>query len=516
MKAHLMYRDRDFDLGQEARPYEEALVADLELPTLFAAMSRGDTWLTEVVRKALLASSVEVDTILYRQDILKDCLRNEAAVREMYDLAVETIASVRKYYLGRLARYPGWVLHRSVEGMEMLVDMLRRLRGLADQHAAAFESEGFRALFAMLRGELGDDYFATVRHHLKQLKVHDRVFISAQLGEGTKGASYTLRREKAREGGWLTRIFATGPPAYSFQLPDRDEGGSRALSELRDRGINLVANALAQSTEHIVSFFNMLRTELAFYVGCLNLHGRLLVQGEPLCFPRPSVPAERRHSATGLYDVCLALKLGSRVIGNELQADDKDLVIVTGANQGGKSTFLRSIGLSQLMMQCGMFAPAQTFAANVCERIFTHYRREEDVAMKSGKFDEELSRMSSIIDGLVPNSLVLLNESFAATNEREGSEIARQVVTALIERHIKVVCVTHQYEFARRLYAEDVPGRLFLRAGRLPDGTRTFIVTQGQPLETSYGEDLYRQIFADDDGAHRSSGSLTTRGAASK
>lgn len=78
------------------------------------------------------------------------------------------------------------------------------------------------------------------------------------------------------------------------------------------------------------------------------------------------------------------MKLGRGVIGNDLKADGKDLVIITGANQGGKSTFLRGIGLAQLMMQCGMFVPAKTFSANTCERIFTHYKREEDAAMKAG------------------------------------------------------------------------------------------------------------------------------------
>ena len=178
-----------------------------------------------------------------------------------------------------------------------------------------------------------------------------------------------------------------------------------------------------------------------------------------------------------------------------MKADNKDLVIITGANQGGKSTFLRSVGLSQLMMQCGMFVPAKTFHADVCERIFTHYKREEDAAMKSGKFDEELGRMSGIVDNIVPNSLMLFNESFAATNEREGSEIARQIFTALLERGIKMFFVTHQYELAHGFHTRNLPTVLFLRAERQADGVRTFRITEGQPLQTSYGEDLYWWIF---------------------
>jgi DNA mismatch repair ATPase MutS len=347
----------------------------------------------------------------------------------------------------------------------------------------------------MLGEELADDYFETIRRHLKQLRFQHGVLVSAQLGAGNKGVNYVLRKPNPPQGNWMQRMVTAGPRAYSFQLAPRDDNGARALSTLRDRGINLVANALAQSTDHILSFFNMLRTELAFYVGCLNLHGRLAAQGGPVCFPEPAAPDERRYSASGLYDVCLALRLGAGVVGNEVEAGNKDLVIITGANQGGKSTLLRGIGLAQLMMQCGMFVPARTFHASVCERIFTHCKREEDVAMRSGKFDEELSRMSDIIDHVVPDSIVLFNESFAATNEREGSEVARQIVTALVEGRVKVFFVTHQYEFARGFHARNLPTVLFLRAERQADGARTFKITQGQPLQTSYGEDLYKRIF---------------------
>ena len=182
-------------------------------------------------------------------------------------------------------------------------------------------------------------------------------------------------------------------------------------------------------------------------------------------------------------------------MGNDLNADNKDLVIITGANQGGKSTFLRSIGLAELMMQCGMFVAAQSFCANVCNGLFTHYKREEDATMKSGKLDEELNRMSDIVDQITPNSMLLFSESFAATNEREGSEIARQIVCALLEKRIKVFLVTHLYEFAHGFYDKRMENAIFLRAERQPDGARTFKLSEGEPLQTSYGEDLYNKIF---------------------
>ena len=88
-----------------------------------------------------------------------------------------------------------------------------------------------------------------------------------QLGKGNKGQNYVLRKPHDDNRNWLTRLLAEKPPSYTFQLHPRDEAGHQALSALSDRGVNLVANALGQSTDHILSFFQMLRTELAFYMG---------------------------------------------------------------------------------------------------------------------------------------------------------------------------------------------------------------------------------------------------------
>jgi DNA mismatch repair ATPase MutS len=523
MKAFLLYKDQDFDLQRKLPSHEQALTQDLELNTLFNAMALGDKFLFEVTQKVILSGlDNDLDTILYRQNILKDCLKNAAIVREIYAIAVEAIASEKKVYFGFFSKSPYLILHRAIQVLQMFVGMLKKLKHIAAEHADKFESEGFTAFFAMLNKELSDEYFASIQNHLRELKFRGGVLISAELGKGNKGANYVLRKQDRKQSWlqwilaqmlpeleivqaieelvkrWIEQIFAQKPSAYTFYIADRDQSGARALSELNDRGINLVANALAQSTDHILSFFTMLRTELAFYVGSLNLHGQLARMGAPMSFPLPVAPGERRHSFNGLYDVCLALTMKQKIVGNDVDADHKNLVIITGANQGGKSTFLRSIGLAQLMMQCGMFVPAESFCANVCDGLFTHYRRKEDVTMSSGKLDEELSRMSDIVNNITSNPVVLFNESFAATNEREGSEIARQIICALVEKRIKVFFVTHLYEFAHGFYDKKMESAIFLRAERRADGGRTFRLIEGEPLPTSFGEDLYKKIFGTD------------------
>ena len=492
----LMYRYRDADLQQQLPPHRQALIQDLELDTLVHAMAGEDKLLRAVARKALLSGlDNDIDTILYRQQALKDCLKNVVIVRQLYGLTVETIEQTKRGWWELSSRYPSSLLYNSIELLEFLLGTLRKLRSIAEEHAGAFESEAFTTLFSLLKAKLGDEYLTHARSHLEQSKFRKGVLLSAELGEWNESANLVLRKPSDKNQNWLERVLGKSPPAYTFHLAERDQAGASILSNMRYRGISRVAVALAQSADHVLSFFRMLRTELAFYIGCLNLHDRLAGKGEPECCPTPTPAGERKHRFRGLFDVCLSLHMQERVAGNSADADNKNLILITGANQGGKSTFLRSIGLAQLMMQCGMFVGAEAFEAELCPALFTHFKREEDPTMKSGKFDEELARMSDIADHIVPNSMVLFNESFAATNEREGSEIGTQIVSALLEKRIKLFYVTHLYEFARGFFDKKSPDCMFLRAERKPDGTRTFKVLEGEPLETSYGSDLYHQPF---------------------
>lgn len=493
-----MHPERDFDLQQAAAPNGRELTEDLGLDALLAAMAGEDEFLLKVSRAALLAQArCDRGTILHRQAVLDDCLRNPQTVRALYGLAVEAFEDRRqRHYYGYLGRFPAGILSGAIGLMEFLVEILRKLRNIGGANAERFESPGFRALFAMLESELGETYLARVEEHLRELRFRHGLLLSSRVDpDAGPGTDHVLRMPSGSGGGWLRQLLRRKPPGYSFRLDERDEAGARMLSDLRSRGLNLVANALAQSTDHVLSFFEALRIELGFYVACMNLHARLQKLGLALCFPEPLAPGGRRLRFAGLRDPGMALCMASLPVGNTVDADGAALAVVTGPNQGGKSSFLRSVGAAQLMMESGMFVAAESFRGEISAGVFTHYKREEDELLESGKFDEELRRLSAIVEHLGSHALVLFNESFAATNEREGSEVSRQVVCALLEKRIRVVFVTHQYLFARAFIGRAGDDVLYLRAERLADGSRSFRLVEAAPLETSYGEDVYREVF---------------------
>ncbi len=498
MKPHLMYRDRDFTPDPPpAAALDRELERDLELDVVFRTMAGSDDFRFQIARRAILTAPRESrETMLYRQEILRDCLRNPERIQELYDLAVDAVEGPKRQWLGlHPSRHPGGVLYDAVRLLEASMNRLATLRRIAEKHRHAVHSEGLANFFAMLRRELAADYLAQVRDCLKQLKFRNGILLSARLGEGNQSDAYVLHPPPAPHRPWLPRFLNRHGPAYTFRIAERDAAGARILEEIRSRAINAAADAAARSAEHVLNFFSTLRTELAFYLGAVRLYRRLEAKGIPVCFPKPEPAETGKFTAAGLRDPALALTLDGPVIGNDVNADGKSLVVVTGANQGGKSTFLRAAGAAQLLMQAGMFVPAESFQSAVCSGLFTHWKREEDNAMESGKFDEELRRMSRIVDALAPHAMVLLNESFAATNEREGSEIAAQIVRAFLEHGVRVFFVTHFYEFAHAFWQKRRADSLFLRAERNAGGRRTFRILPGKPLRTSFAQDLYRRIF---------------------
>ncbi len=531
MRPRLLHHDRDlaFDGAPASRkrrapevPHSARVLAqDLELDTLVAAMARGDPFVGDVCERILLDPLVDPASIRYRQQVLRDCLAHPDVVRQLYALASSSIERARKVSWGFMPRRPEAIVRHSHDVFHTFLASFRLLRRLADEHAEHFAAPGFTAFFATIRRELDDAFLAEVEQHLHELRFEEGVWSSARLGSGNRGSDYVLRRPArpdlsawARLWRWWRRPSRNGVTTLTYRLHPRDEVGLRALSEVRDRALEGFANVLAQATDHVLGYFHALRAETAFYVGCLNLSERLRELGATTCMPEPRAWQEGARAGAGLFDPCLTLRVGHPVVDNDLAADGAGLVIITGANQGGKTTFLRSVGLAQLMMQSGLFVAARSYRASAATGVFTHFKREEDATMTSGKLDEELARMSLIADALTPGSLLLLNESFAATNEREGSEIARQIVQAVTEAGAQVCFVTHLTDFARDRFERDRRTTRFLRAERQPDGTRTFKLRAGAPERTSHGVDLYLTIFDGDDasaGPAAQDGAATTK-----
>jgi len=493
MRVWLLHPDRDFN-ALERLANADTVRKDLRLDLVFQAMSGGDEFLTSVAQMVVLGNVRDVATIRYRQEILQDCLAHPEMVQTLYDLAVRTLERRKGLYFGLSRSHPASTLQSAITLLDMLAEMLAELAAAVLAYRASCQSPGLLRFCDDIQQHLTEDYLRELHILLDELRFRRGMSMTAHLGPILKGSDYVV--EAVPAGGLLSRGWRGRAGRYQFTLADRDERGHAALADLIDGGLAPIAQVVAGAADHVLDFFSVLRTELAFYLGACHLHQAVVEAGVgELTFPTPLDISEWRLAATGLYDLALALDFGRPVVGNDLACDQMRLGIITGANEGGKSTFLRSVGIAQLMMQCGLFVPAQAFSANVAAGVFTHFTRQEDRGLSHGKLDEELERLDRIVDDLGPHALLLCNESFATTNAREGAELAREIILALVDAEIKVLFVTHVEEFARGVWDDERSDTVFLRAERLDDGTRTFRVLVGEPLATSFAADLYAYAF---------------------
>ena len=497
MKVHLLFADRDADLAATPADGADDLIADLDLEPVLEVM-QPDKRLATLCTAVLLNPLADPAQVAWRQHVAADALADPAGMRALFALAGRALESQNSIWM-YAGRTSDSLLSRSIHGLQALLPFLRELAGLAAQRLPLSHSEGLTQLYRRLIEELDYTYLSQMAELVSQLEFPQGVVSRARLDEsGLLGSLELLAPESARRP-WWSKLGLFPPGAGRFTIAERDEAGAKAIGAMREHAIHDVAATVGRANAHVVGFFRQLRWETGFYVGAIQLHELLSQLGVPVCWPVPA--AERLTlTATELSCLSLAVRSGAAPVPNDLPGPHLDLGILSGANQGGKTTFLRSIGCAQLLLQAGLFVPARAYRSVLAPAVHTHFRRAEDDDLASGKLEEELLRMSRIVDRCRPGDLLLMNESFASTDEVEGTYIAADILDALLEHGVRILLVTNFHLLARHYLAR--PGTTFLMAERLADGTRSHRLLPGRP-SSSHGADIYHQIFGPDPAGSR-------------
>ena len=493
MRVNLLFPDQGLTVFKRNGNSHAAVVEDLDLETIFATMSKGDELIEQVVRSVFLERNVPVEVILFRQQVLQDVLSKPETFRKIYEIASEAGQAERKVYGGLFARTPSARLFRSVRVLNVYLELLRELTATVLKTGGRMSSEGMSTFENTVIDNLNEQYLASVEEQLKYLTFPDGVLLGAKLAQSGEGSGYRLLRRNDGYKKWWDRV-SPRTNRQTFRIAPRDESGGRILAEIQDQGVFEAAEMVHSAAQHIKGFFAALRSEMAFYMGCLNCYEAIVPLNAPICWPIPLEPGEGVLRFSGHWATSLALRTGMPTVANDLGVDGVLRVVITGANSGGKSTWLRSVGQSMLMMQAGMFVLADSFAASIFDGLYTHFSRGEDQNLLGGRLDEELSRLSGVVDEISPDSILLMNESFSSTNELEGSAVAEEVLGALSEAGVRCFLVTHIHQLAADLGASAQKGDRFLIAERSADACRTYRILVGEPQATSFAYDLYRKI----------------------
>lgn len=500
MRVHLMSPDSDFEVpGLDRRALPDPLawhvadmMQDLQVDVVLDAMAAGDDTIRSVCRTALLEPPARPEDIAYRSAVLADFQARPQLLAQLYRIATGALQRPRSLWLISNGR-PESLLRKSQTLLTHMAEGLDQLRPLVDAELADVSSPGLKGFAATIRDNLPDDYMADLHATLEVLDRRSGVLMLAGIGPDG-GVARPDPRVIGTVGRFFHRLGLEGRTG-TWTLPDRDEAGAQAMQALRDRALRTVARAAEQASIHVRSFFSCLRDETAFYLGCLNLRSRLEAAGMPVAIAQVAGAGGDVFGAESLYDPGLVLRTGGGVVGNDVDTGSRGLLVVTGANHGGKTTLLRSIGLAQLLADAGAYVPAARMSVSQARGVYTHWQREEDQAMKHGKLDEELSRIGRLAEVMRPGSLLLSNESFASTNEAEGSQIGLEAIRGFVAAGVRVAAVTHLYDLAETICTSGEPAAVFLRAERGENGERSYRIPAGPPLPTAYARDFYRREF---------------------
>lgn len=486
MNVYLLLQNSDFNLEELTHDEVEPLNSDLSLDIIFKNMANGDDVIYDVARKVMFRYLTDTSEIRYRQEILNDAIAKSKEFKKLYEISAGALESTKKQDYWLSSQILTTRFSSAVSVLEGFIPYLQELRKFADHNAKAFSSRGMNRLLSEIRSEIDDDFIRKAKELVSELEFKDGMFLGLTFDNDAALTGYHLLRRTADDNKIKWKM------APKLTLSVNDESGGEDIADRTNLALNQSVDTLAGAAGNVRNFLYRLRAETGFFIGILNLLEKLKAKGISCCIPLLS-DSKQRH-ISGLSEATVVLS-GENAVNNDIESEGKTLYIITGANQGGKSTFLRSIGQAQIMAQCGCFVMAAHFESHVVSGIFSHFSKLEDRTMKSGKLDEELLRMSGIADRIRSNALILFNESFQSTNEREGSEICREIINALVEDDIEVFFVTHFFTFAENVLENHKIESVFLKAERMTGGQRTFKIVSGLPEETAYGRDLYDSIF---------------------
>ena len=286
----------------------------------------------------------------------------------------------------------------------------------------------------------------------------------------------------------------------------QSENQKLALSHAFNSAIHDVYKASLRSWKKIVQayvlenteFLLNLMPEFEFLVRGTAMLKALRQKGCALTLPQICPMNERAFAAKGLYNPCVALKIEDEIVSNDVIFDEKaSIYVLTGPNRGGKSVITCAVGLAQVMLQLGMYVPAEEASLSPVDGIYTHFPTGAEDTIDKGRLGEECARLGEIFDCVTANSLVLLDESLSSTGSYEASYIAAEVLGGLAHVGCRCLFSTHLHELAAEIDAINARSLAnggvaidTLVAGIEGEGKRSFRITRAKPDGKSYARDI--------------------------
>lgn len=448
------FRSILFPPGLEKVPIKDtgdpAYFVDLNLDQVMTAVvAKHDE---NILRPLFRTTYRNEEIIRYRQSVFADL--ECGAVFKSFPIFCEKMRSVRANlaYAGKISykRHREMVILRAillycdtVEALQKSLETLTlRSAGLQSlQHYLITYSSSEKFARLSIEGRHLRDKLSALSYGM--LFRGDRVTVRKYASEPDYTATILERFARFRD-----RNIVPPPPHQprdDFSLNHIEEGILEFVSRLFSREFQILQEYVAQHSLFIDSVVERFDQEVGFFIAYLTYIEPLKQAGLPFCLPVVSA-SDKNTKVSASFDLALAAKLIKEnypVVCNSFSIRDAErLLVVSGPNQGGKTTFARMFGQLHFLAGLGCPVPGKEAHLFLPDQIFTHFEREEDITNLRGKLEDELVRIHRTCQAMTSSSIIILNEIFNSTSLDDQVFLSTKVLQQILNADLIGVCVT--------------------------------------------------------------------------
>ena len=522
-------------------PQIDDLISDMMLDTLAKLICNSNAY---KMQQILTELCTDIETINYRLDIIDDLLAMPELVDTLKKIVRIMIDNDKGNIYGLLTPDSFTTLDSAVTAFEAYIQCIDYMHTFDQKRGGSAKSAGVRKMLDFFERCYNDKHYKSLCEDIKELreKIKGRiksVLVAINLDEAlvpiSAGIVEILDKEYTKKPTVLDRIIYHGAKFNDNNVI----GGLRERYEYegndttsKDRIVNASEKALfAELDKYTKKYVELIdealdeykaigfkdvysiEYQLDYYTGIIAMIKNVRAKGLEMCRPKLLPASERRAVIKGIFDPVyfseaavynLSHKEKREVITNDISlTPEKGFYILTGANNGGKTTFVRAVGLCQIMAQAGLYVPAGECEISVCDMVYTHFPKEEQKGIDASRFTTEIKQFKEISEVITNKSLILMNESIQSTTPRECVDIAVSLVDIFAVLGVRGVFATHLVDIAPKALKLNTTEKLNTGIESITvcveesTGRRLYRIAEGLPADTSYAGTIFEKFGLD-------------------